>query len=105
MRTRKEKDFKKITFGVDIDQTILYTDKEYNIMGHNQKLIDCLNEMYYKGHSVIIITGRHWDKLNLTQEQLKQCGIKYDTLLMGIPSCDYYINDRSILPDEFLEGL
>ena len=87
--------------GVDIDQTILYTDSDYSILGFNKKLIDLINKMYDKGHDIIIITGRHWDKLNLTEHQLKKSGIKYNALMMGLPSCDYYINDRMILPEEF----
>ena len=106
MRTREKKNTEKMTkkmrFSIDIDQTIIYTDSNYSILGFNKKLIDLINKLYENGHDIIIMTGRHWDKLNLTEHQLKECGIKYNTLVMGIPSCDYYVNDRGILPEEFL---
>lgn len=85
---------------VDIDQTIIYTDSNYRILGFNKKLIDLINNLYDKGCDIIVITGRHWDKLTLTEHQLKESGLKYNTLTMGLPPCDYYINDRMILPED-----
>ena len=86
--------------GVDIDQTLIYTNSSYSILGLNKKLIDRVNELYENGHTIIIMTGRHWDKLQLTKYQLEEAGIKYTTLTMGIPPCDIYVNDKMILPDE-----
>lgn len=87
-------------FSIDIDQTILYTDINYNILEVNKKLIDLINKLYDEGNEIIVETGRHWDKLKMTIEQLKD--IKYTTLVMGRTPCDYYVNDKSITPEEFL---
>ena len=110
MRTGKEKDFKKITdnfekkcIEFDLDQTLLYTDKEYNIIGCNQKLIDLVNKLCDKGVIIIIRTGRNWGLVDLTEMQLKQCKIKYNSLIMGKAVCDYYVDDKGLTPEDFLK--
>ena len=87
---------------VDIDGTLLYTDSEYRVDAENTKLIRKINELHSSGHTITIQTGRHWDKLLMTIEQLKLCGLKYHTLTMGKPTADVYIDDRSVRPDEFI---
>lgn len=87
----------------DIDNTILFTDKSYNIQSVNKKLIKKINALYKKGHTIIIWTGRHWDKLQLTVEQLETSGLNYTTLLMAKPAADFYIDDKSMKPEEFNE--
>jgi len=32
--------------GVDINQTLIYTNSSYSILGLNKKLIDIVNELY-----------------------------------------------------------
>ena len=87
----------------DIDDTILFCDKEYKIKYCDHKMVGSINELHSKGHIIIIWTGRHWDKLQHTENQLKEIGLKYNTLLMAKPTADYYIDDKSIKPGEFNE--
>ena len=91
---------------VDIDGTLLFTKAvkgatgiiTYEFISVNKELISKLNRMYEEGVVVVLQTARHWDKLEITKEQIEQAGIKYTTLIMGNVTADYYINDKSILP-------
>jgi len=94
-----------MTFVVDIDNTILYSclnDGEYKVTGQNEKLIKRLNALY-ENNTIIMFTGRHWNHLQLTLSQLTEAGIKYHSLVLGKPVGDYYIDDKGILPEKFLE--
>ena len=89
---------------IDIDDTILYSelkDGHYILKGHNKKVVEKINKLY-QDNEIIIHTGRHWNKLIETQKQLDEVGVKYNTLVMGKPCADYYIDDKSIRPDEFI---
>ncbi len=98
-------------FVVDIDGTIIYSrletigveDLSYTVIGFNKKLILALNKLYDKGDIIVLYTGRHWNHLQTTIEQLTKVGIKYHSLVLGKPVGDFYIDDKSILPDDFTE--
>jgi hypothetical protein len=87
---------------VDIDDTLMKTDKEYNLLKTNKKLVDKINDLYYNGHTIVVWTGRHWDKLQFTIDQLIKIGVRYDTLLMAKPAADIYIDDKAIQPQDFI---
>jgi len=90
---------------IDIDDTILYSDyanKEYVLRRHNQKVLDIINDLY-NNHVIILYTGRHWDHLEITLKQLNSIGVKFHTLVMGKPTGDYFIDDKSLRPEEFIE--
>lgn len=93
---------------IDIDGTILYTlyhpkrKIPYTVLSHNQKMVDKINDLYEKGNQIILHTARHWDKLDLTISQLKDINVKYTTLVMGKPVADFYVDDKAILPDDFV---
>lgn len=94
------------SFVVDIDDTIIYSLLEngtYKILGFNYKIIKKLNGLYDKGHNIILQTGRHWNHLRLTIQQLTKAGIKYHSLVLGKPVGDFYIDDKGITPEKFLE--
>ena len=38
---------------------------------------------------------------DLTEQQLKDWGCKYHTLILGKPNADYYIDDKGVNSDEF----
>lgn len=94
-------------FCIDIDDTILYSkvniDGSYKQTGENSELIKKVNKLYDNGHTIILWTGRHWNNFHLTIKQLNDSGVKYHTLLMGKPPVDYYVDDKAIRPDEFIE--
>ena len=86
---------------VDIDGTLIDTDINYQIIKINRKLVAKINEFWYNGNQIVIWTGRHWDKLQFTIEQLKEIGVRYDTLVMAKPTADLYIDDKAITPQDF----
>jgi hydroxymethylpyrimidine pyrophosphatase-like HAD family hydrolase len=92
---------------IDIDDTIwdseLQKDGTYIINKINTKIRKIISNLIRKGVIVIFYTARHWDKLEMTMEQLKQFNFEYTTLVMGKPTADYYIDDKNITPDEFIK--
>ena len=92
---------------VDIDDTLIFSrideNGEYILGAYNYGLINIINDLYEKGHEIILHTGRHWNHLSLTKEQLEKGNILYTTLIMGKPVGDYYIDDKAIKPENFIE--
>jgi acid phosphatase class B len=90
---------------VDIDDTIIFSRREngvYHIRQFNDALIYRLNEHYERGDEIICHTGRHWDHMRTTTQQLIASRLKYHALAMGKPPADVYIDDKAVRPDEFL---
>lgn len=91
---------------VDIDQTLIYTNivrGEYVATGINNDLIDRLNNLSAEGHDIIVCTGRSWKHYDATIRQLDNIHLSYDNLIMGKPPADYYIDDKGITAENFLE--
>ena len=91
----------------DIDGTLIYSvlrNGSYFVTDHNYSLVASLNNSYDSGDEIILHTGRHWNHLKLTIDQLEEIGIKYHSLVMGKPVGDVYIDDKAVRPDEFLAG-
>lgn len=93
---------------IDIDGTIAITalgpDDKYVVFEIKDKMVDKINDLYDEGHTIILYTGRHWDKLDETIAMLDDAGVDYDTLVMGKPTGDVYVDDKAVRPDEFLDG-
>lgn len=92
-----------MNFCYDIDGTLLvteYKDGSYTVIEKNEKRIQELLALKSKGHTIILHTGRHWNHIKITKQQLDEASIKYDSLVMGKPVADVYIDDRSIRPEE-----
>lgn len=93
----------------DMDGVICKTIKNFY---HNskpiKKSINKINEIYLKGHRVIIFTGRFMGRsnenlnlakkkgYNLTRKQLKKWKVRYHKLIFGKPSFDYVVDDKSV---------
>lgn len=90
----------------DIDDTILYSDRldngDYHIKDSNKDLIEVIQSLYKCGNDIILHTARHWNLLAKTQAQLANYSVPYDTLVMGKPVGDYYIDDKGIKPQDFI---
>ena len=99
---------KKI-FCFDLDNTICSTEKNnYKKAKPKKNVIKVINQLYDKGHIIKIYTarfmGRNSDNVNkakkegteFTSKQLKIWEIKYHKLIMGKPSFDIVIDDKSI---------
>lgn len=91
---------KKIVF--DIDGTICTESfAQERIFAHpKQNIIDAINKLYSEGCVIILYTARGWDQFKLTEYWLKQNGVKYNLLMCGKPIYDYWVDDRSLHPDD-----
>jgi hydroxymethylpyrimidine pyrophosphatase-like HAD family hydrolase len=92
-----------MTFCFDIDNTILITEYKngtYLIKHVNSYILRVIKKLREEGHQIILYTGRHWNHLKLTKDQIKETGIEYDTLILGKPVADFYIDDLSVRPEE-----
>jgi hydroxymethylpyrimidine pyrophosphatase-like HAD family hydrolase len=97
-------------YSIDIDGTLFNSKwnddiKQYKVISINYPLIRKVNELYDKGHTIIINTARHWDQLEYTMKQLKSWDVKYTTIVMSKPAVDYYVDDKMISPEDFVNEL
>lgn len=77
--------------------------------------ISQLNELYEKGHYIVIATARGMGSsgnnksvaeekwLELTKKQLQEWEISYHELHMGKPAGDIYIDDKGISDKDFFD--
>lgn len=103
---------------VDIDGTICdkdvcREDANYESSIPKKDRITKINELYDEGHVIKYFTARgmgrhkdsrvlaHKDFYDLTYNQLKSWGCKFHHLIMGKPSADIYIDDKSITDYDF----
>ena len=100
---------KKKIYCFDIDGVICNTKKNfYKSSRPKPRAIRKINELYHKGHKIIIFTARFMGRSNekislakkrgykLTIEQLKKWKVNFHKLIFGKPSFDYIIDDKSI---------
>jgi hydroxymethylpyrimidine pyrophosphatase-like HAD family hydrolase len=77
------------TLFIDIDGTLLKHHGTGNRQAHISPSVlpgtlEKLDEWDRKGYRFIIVTGRRESERSTTEEQLKQTGIVYDALIMGL---------------------
>jgi len=98
---------KKI-FLFDIDNTICTTKKNFYKKSIPKKnMINKINNLKVNGHKVKVFTSRYMGRnseksktvkkkyFNTTKKQLIKWGLKFDELIMGKPSYDFHIDDKS----------
>jgi hydroxymethylpyrimidine pyrophosphatase-like HAD family hydrolase len=79
-----------VTFVVDIDNTLLKSSSaDYSDPRVFTKEVALVNDAFAAGHTIILWTGRNWDKYDLTVEQLRAAGVCYNELVMGKPQGVY----------------
>lgn len=99
---------KKKILCFDIDGTICETRKNfYHVSKPKKKIIKLINQMYDKGYYIKIFTARFMGRSNenkilaeskgkkITINQLKKWNVKYNKLIFGKPSYDYFIDDKA----------
>ena len=91
---------------IDLDNTLCYTqNSDYNNSIPILERIEYVNNLKKEGNHITIWTARGAtsgiDHRELTEKQLKIWNISYDHLLMGKPSYDVYIDDKSLNVDTF----
>ena len=111
MQKNQNTRFKKKVFLIDIDNTIYNTvGSTYTKSKPKKKMIKLINLLKTKGHYIKIYTARYMNRSNQnvklvntkyfkkTFNQLVSWGINFDELIMGKPSSDYIVDDRSFNP-------
>lgn len=101
---------KKI-FAFDIDNTICKTKGSiYSKSIPKKNVIKLINKLKRNGHEIKIFTSRYMGRnkdnsnlvkkkyYNLVKKYLKKWGLEYDKLILGKPSYDYFIDDKTINP-------
>ncbi|MBO5241141.1 MAG: acylneuraminate cytidylyltransferase [Lachnospiraceae bacterium] len=94
-------------FVFDIDGVIAMKreDLDYGQAGPNEKMIRIVNQLYDWGNRIVLFTARGYvtgiDWYPVTEQQMKDWGVKYHELHMGKPNADYYVDDK-MLSLEFL---
>ena len=99
---------KKKTFYFDLDGVICFTKGNKYIQSKpNKKAIKFINELHESGNIIIIFTARFMGRNNdnqskakkqgyqFTYNQLKNWNLKFNKLILGKPSYDYYIDDKN----------
>lgn len=107
-----------MTFCFDVDNTICVSKHgcNYSSCPPIQPVIDKLNELYDKGHKIILFTSRNMLSFNgdiekihqvtkpILEKWLEKHGVKYHELIFGKVLADVYVDDKAMTPAELLFG-
>lgn len=112
------------TLVIDIDHTICTpndsakdTFEKYGKAKPIQPMIDAIAKAKRDGFRVVLFTARrmatHHGDINkviedvgdLTKQWLRDHGVQYDELVFGKPNAVYYVDDKAMLPQQFMEWM
>lgn len=101
----------------DIDGTVCNnTNGNYDNSQPFLERIKAINSLYDNGHEVIFFTARgmktynnNINKVNeiyytFTFNQLKKWGLRFNKLILGKPSADFYIDDKGIKDEDYFKS-
>lgn len=109
---------KNLVFDIDKTLTVHQKDTEYIDLPPNQEIIEKLKYYREKGFRIILYTARNMRSFNnnigeinaktlpVLFKWLEKHEIPYDEIFVGKPWCGhdgFYIDDKAIRPQEFLE--
>ena len=95
-----------MVYSIDIDNTICTdTNGQYHFARPMRDRIEKVNRLFDEGHTIILETGRHWNNLPMTVQQLHTWGVKYHTLVMGKVPADIKVDDKAIDDVSFFRGM
>jgi len=99
---------------LDFDDTLAFhEDRNFKDATPNKKLIEKTNALFYQGWQIDIFTARGSISCSSREEArlkyeseivswLDKHGVKYNILSFDKPLAVYYIDDKSITPDDFI---
>lgn len=102
------------TFVIDIDDTICFTtNRDFENSKPNSQVIDKINELYNKGWNIVLYTARGAKSCktleekelkyrDVTERWLKNNNVKYNELVFGKMNADYYVDDKNMSIEEFI---
>ena len=93
---------------IDIDDTICQTDKQnYKDSSPIPSRIEKINKLKEAGNTIVYCTARGTetgiDWSDLTLKQLEAWGAKHDSLMMGKPAFDLFIDDKAISAKRYFD--
>jgi len=92
-----------MVYVVDIDGTLCKEEErwwEYDKAEPYTDAIKKINELFNKGHKIIIYTSRYGKDIGVTKEWLDKHKVRYHTLAMDKPRGDVYIDNSAKRVDE-----
>ena len=112
------------TIVMDLDDTICFplhgrklSEEKYGMASPNRTVIEGLKLAKEKGFRIVIHTARrmltHDGDINkivddvgeITTDWLKKNDVPYDEIVWGKPYGVYYVDDKAMRPDEFIEWI
>lgn len=102
---------KKLKFCFDIDGVIARKtpENDYKLATPMSDNIEIINHLYDAGHKIVLFTARGFatgiDWKDVTENQMKDWGVKHHELRFGKPDADFYVDDKLVelsLLKEFL---
>jgi capsule biosynthesis phosphatase len=112
------------TLVIDIDHTIcLPDDKQKDTFDKYGKakpipeMIAAIAKAKENGYRIVLFTARRMathngdinkvieDVGDLTKQWLDHHGVQYDELIFGKPNAVYYVDDKAMLPQQFIEWM
>ena len=109
-----KKDYEFKTIVVDIDDTISFTiNREFDKSKPNVDVINKINELHDRGWKIIIFTARGAKSCKTIEERIAKYDavtrswldanhVLYDDVIFGKPNADYYVDDKNMSIDDFL---
>ena len=98
---------KRFVFDIDGVITEPSHGTDYKSAKPNRKMIQVINQLYAKGHEIILFNARGYvtgiDWREVTEKQLSDWGLSYHELHFGKPNADYYVDDRMLDMNVLLE--
>lgn len=105
-------------FVIDIDDTISQwnDNRDYLNFIPNKKVIEMIDRLYTEGHHITLFTARgmgsekeNIDKIEQElrpplEQWLSEHNVPYHRLIMGKPQGDYYIDDKNLSIERFING-
>lgn len=94
------------TYCFDIDGVIatLTENNDYSKAKPRLEMIERINRLHEAGHRIILFTARGSatgiDWRLVTEEQMRQWGVRHHKLVFGKPAADFYFDDRMLSLEE-----
>lgn len=102
------------TFVIDLDDTINFTEnRDFENSKPYPEVINKINKLYDEGWKIIIFTARGGKSCKtleekekkyrqVTEDWLRKNGVRYNELMFGKPNADYYVDDKNMSIEEFV---
>lgn len=102
------------TIVMDLDDTINFTEnRDFENSKPYPEVINKINKLYDEGWKIIIFTARGGKSCKtleekekkyrqVTEDWLRKNGVRYNELMFGKPNADYYVDDKNMSIEEFI---